>query len=124
MRLYPSMIMLSILSQNNPLLDLDFVSKTLLKRLWFELCFRHKSLVKKPSILPRSKTAWGVVKWVRVVKTEGENSNPRCTDLSCGDRRRRTQCDYHPHSTCLHSSAHPNQTQPAYGNSLAAPTLT
>ena len=45
------------------------------------------TLVKKPPILPSGKTAWGVVKWVLVVKTEGENSNPRCTDLPCGDKR-------------------------------------
>ena len=44
------------------------------------------SLVKKSPILPRGKTAWGVAKWVLVIKTEGENSNPRCIDLSCGDK--------------------------------------
>ena len=27
-----------------------------------------------------------MVKWVLVVKTEGENSNPRCIDLSCSDK--------------------------------------
>ena len=30
------------------------------------------TLVKKPTILPRGKTAWGVVRWMLVVKTEGE----------------------------------------------------
>ena len=47
---------------------------------------RYLQVVKKPPILPRGKTAWGVVKWVRVVKTEGENSNARCIDLSCSDK--------------------------------------
>ena len=28
-----------------------------------------------------------MVKWVQVVKMEGENSNTRWTNLSCGDRR-------------------------------------
>ena len=45
------------------------------------------STSKKNPILPCGKTAWGVVKWVLVVKTEGENSNPRYIDLSCNDKR-------------------------------------
>ena len=49
--------------------------------------FSREPLVKKPFVLPCGKTTWGVVKWVRVVKIEGGNSNVRCTHLSCGERR-------------------------------------
>ena len=33
---------------------------------------RPTTLVKKPFVLPRGKTAWGVAKWMLVVKTEGK----------------------------------------------------